>query len=148
MCRELIVFVGYRVCSRLKNIALYIKIKINSNFERPKFLSQDLVVRASLEQRKLRVTRMRKGKSKFGQSAIFRTINLNYTRVSHATELLVGLTLGTRRPNKMARKIGAGVGRNLEERVESRRHYTLLDNCHNYIFTIIFCINIRIILAC
>jgi len=37
--------------------------------------------------------------------------------MSHGTELLVSLTLGTRRPNKTARIIKAGVKRNLEERM-------------------------------
>jgi hypothetical protein len=83
-----------------------------------------------LEQQKLRVLRMKKRKSKCEQLAIFRTLNLNYVQMSHTNELLVGLTLGNRRPNKTAPKIGAGVGftRNLEDRMESRYHNALLDN--------------------
>jgi hypothetical protein len=78
------------------------------------------------------------------QLAIFRTINLNYSyiHVSRATELLVGLTFGTRRPKKTAPKIGAEVTQNLEERMESPHLNALLDNYHIYIFTFTFCIDI------
>jgi hypothetical protein len=102
---------------------------------------QDLVARASLEQRKLRVAQMSKGESKFEQLAILWTINLNYIHVSRAAELLGGLTLVARRPNKTARKIGAGVTLNLEEKMESRCRKALLDNYHIYVFTFIFCIH-------
>jgi hypothetical protein len=63
-----------------------------SIFIQPKFLFQDLVVRAALEQCKLRLTRMRKGESKREQLATFLTLNLNYIDASRATKLLVGVT--------------------------------------------------------
>ena len=67
--------------------------------------------------------------------------------MSRAAELLVGATLGSRGPNKKARKFGAGVTQNLQERMESRYRNVLLDNYHVYIFALIFGIHIAIILT-
>lgn len=113
-----------------------------------KFLFQDLVARASLEQRKLHVTRMRTGETKCEQLSIVTTLNLNNIPVNRAAELLVGLTLGTHRPNKTARKIWTGVTRNLEVKVKRQCCNALYDDYHIYILMFMSCICNKITLKC